>query len=149
MEVKIADSWKNILQSEFDAPYFKTLTDFVRNEYKTQTIYPPSGLIFNAFDKCPLDKVKVVIIGQDPYHGEGQAMGLSFSVPEGIRIPGSLLNIYKEIGEENLNGYGVNANGGKSNIQFAVFFDNGGSETVNKVFPIVFVGVSLAVPRIF
>ena len=100
MEVKIADSWKNILQSEFDAPYFKTLTDFVRNEYKTQTIYPPSGLIFNAFDKCPLDKVKVVIIGQDPYHGEGQAMGLSFSVPEGIRIPGSLLNIYKEIEQE-------------------------------------------------
>ena len=100
MEVKIADSWKNILQSEFDAPYFKTLTDFVRNEYKTQTIYPPSGLIFNAFDKCPLDKVKVVIIGQDPYHGEGPAMGLSFSVPEGIRIPGSLLNTYKEIAQE-------------------------------------------------
>ncbi len=100
MEVKIAEGWRRLLQREFDAPYFKGLTDFVRNEYKTRTIFPPSGLIFNAFDKCPPDNVKVVIIGQDPYHGEGQAMGLSFSVPEGVRTPGSLINIYKEIEQE-------------------------------------------------
>lgn len=89
-----------MLQSEFDAPYFKELTDYVRHEYQTQTVFPPAGLIFNAFDKCPPENVKVVIIGQDPYHGEGQAMGLSFSVPEGVRIPASLVNIYKEIEQE-------------------------------------------------
>lgn len=100
MQVRICDGWKRLLQSEFDAPYFKELTDYVRQEYQTQTVFPPSGLIFNAFDKCPPENVKVVIIGQDPYHGEGQAMGLSFSVPEGIKIPASLQNIYKEIEQE-------------------------------------------------
>ena len=100
MEVRISDGWKQLLQSEFDSEYFKQLTDFVRQEYRTQTIFPPAGLIFNAFDKCRLEDVKVVIIGQDPYHGEGQAMGLSFSVPAGIKIPASLQNIYKEIAQE-------------------------------------------------
>lgn len=100
MDVKIDDSWRNLLQKEFDAPYFKALTDFVRQEYHTQTIFPPANKIFNAFDTCKLDDVKVVIIGQDPYHGEGQAMGLSFSVPVGVKIPGSLQNIYKEIEAE-------------------------------------------------
>ena len=97
MEVKIEPSWKNALQSEFDKDYFVKLTDFVRNEYKTKLIFPPSALIFNAFDQCPFDKVKVVIIGQDPYHGDGQAHGLCFSVADGVAFPPSLLNIFKEI----------------------------------------------------
>lgn len=100
MNVRISDGWRRLLQADFDAPYFKELTEFVRQEYQTQTVFPPSGLIFNAFDKCPPERVKVVIIGQDPYHGEGQAMGLSFSVPEGVRVPASLQNIYKEIEQE-------------------------------------------------
>lgn len=97
MEVKIEPSWKNALQSEFDKDYFAKLTDFVRNEYKTKLTFPPSALIFNAFDQCPFDKVKVVIIGQDPYHGDGQAHGLCFSVADGVAFPPSLLNIFKEI----------------------------------------------------
>ena len=97
MDVIIENSWKDKLQDEFEKSYFKTLTNFIRNEYKTQKIFPPANLIFNAFDKCPFDEVKVVIIGQDPYHNIGQANGLSFSVNEGIKIPPSLLNIYKEI----------------------------------------------------
>ena len=97
MEVKIEPSWKNALQSEFDKDYFVKLTDFVRNEYKTKLTFPPSALIFNAFDQCPFDKVKVVIIGQDPYHGDGQAHGLCFSVTDGVAFPPSLLNIFKEI----------------------------------------------------
>jgi len=97
MEVKIEPSWKNALQSEFDKDYFVELTDFVRNEYKTKLTFPPSALIFNAFDQCPFDKVKVVIIGQDPYHGDGQAHGLCFSVADGVAFPPSLLNIFKEI----------------------------------------------------
>ena len=97
MFVNIDNSWKDKLQDEFEKSYFKTLTNFIRNEYKTQKIFPPANLIFNAFDKCPFDEVKVVIIGQDPYHNIGQANGLSFSVNEGIKIPPSLLNIYKEI----------------------------------------------------
>lgn len=96
MNVKIEQSWKEVLQNEFDKPYFKTLTDFVREEYRTQTIYPPAPEIFNAFNLTPLSNVKVVIIGQDPYHGHGQAHGLCFSVNEGIAIPPSLRNIYKE-----------------------------------------------------
>lgn len=100
MEVRINEGWRRLLQADFDAPYFKELTDYVRHEYQTQTVFPPASLIFNAFDKCPPEKVKVVIIGQDPYHGDGQAMGLSFSVPEGVRIPASLQNIYKEIEQE-------------------------------------------------
>ncbi len=100
MDVRIEPSWKNVLQPEFDKPYFKELTDFVRTEYKTKRIFPPAGLIFNAFDQCPFDRVKVVILGQDPYHGEGQAHGLCFSVNDGVRFPPSLVNIFKEIEDE-------------------------------------------------
>ncbi|MEA5129754.1 MAG: uracil-DNA glycosylase [Proteiniphilum sp.] len=97
MDVKIEESWKRHLQQEFEKPYFRTLTDFVRKEYTIKTVYPPAKLIFNAFDSCPFDKVKVVIVGQDPYHEPGQAHGLCFSVNEGVQIPPSLVNIYKEI----------------------------------------------------
>lgn len=100
MDVKIEESWKEVLKDEFEKPYFKILTDFVRKEYQTQTVYPPAKLIFNAFDLCPFDKVKVVIIGQDPYHGPGQAHGLCFSVNDGIDVPPSLVNIYKEIKDD-------------------------------------------------
>jgi uracil-DNA glycosylase len=85
------------LQSEFDKPYFEALTAFVRQEYATTTVYPPGSQLFAAFDACPWDKVKVVILGQDPYHGPGQAHGLSFSVNDGVPIPPSLANIYKEL----------------------------------------------------
>lgn len=97
MDVKIEPSWKQVLQPEFDKDYFAKLTEFVRNEYKTRLTFPPASLIFNAFDQCPFDKVKVVIIGQDPYHGDGQAHGLCFSVNDGVAFPPSLLNIFKEI----------------------------------------------------
>ena len=97
MDVKIESSWKTALHDEFDKEYFATLTEFVRNEYKTRLTFPPASLIFNAFDQCPFDKVKVVIIGQDPYHGDGQAHGLCFSVNDGVAFPPSLLNIFKEI----------------------------------------------------
>lgn len=97
MDVRIEESWKKRLQTEFDKPYFKELTDFVRNEYRTKRIFPPAKLIFNAFDSCPFDDVKVVILGQDPYHGMGQAHGLCFSVNDGVEIPPSLVNIFKEI----------------------------------------------------
>ena len=97
MNVRIEDSWKKMLAEEFEKTYFARLTEFVRNEYSTSTIYPPAKLIFNAFDHCPFDKVKVVIIGQDPYHGAGQANGLCFSVNKGIAMPPSLVNIFKEI----------------------------------------------------
>ena len=100
MQVKIEESWRQRLQTEFDAPYFEKLTSFVRQEYQQQRIFPPGRLIFNAFNLCPFDKTKVVIIGQDPYHELGQAQGLSFSVPEGVRIPPSLINIYKEIQDD-------------------------------------------------
>lgn len=97
MNVLIENSWKEKLTDEFEKPYFKELTDFVRQEYKTQVCYPPGNLIFNAFNLCPFDQVKVVIIGQDPYHGPGQAHGLCFSVNDGIPFPPSLQNIFKEI----------------------------------------------------
>ncbi len=97
MDVKIEESWKKRLQTEFEKPYFSSLTDFVRKEYQTKKIFPPAKLIFNAFDNCPFDDVKVVIIGQDPYHGIGQAHGLCFSVNDGVEVPPSLVNIYKEI----------------------------------------------------
>ena len=97
MNVKIEDSWKEQLTEEFEKDYFARLTDFVREEYKTGTIYPPGRLIFNAFNLCPFNQTKVVIIGQDPYHGPGQAHGLCFSVNEGIAFPPSLQNIFKEI----------------------------------------------------
>ena len=98
MDVKIESSWKVALQEEFNKPYFADVANFVKAEKAAgYTIYPPGGLIFNAFDKTPLDKVKVVILGQDPYHGVGQAHGLCFSVPRGVRLPPSLVNIFKEI----------------------------------------------------
>lgn len=97
MQVKIEASWREHLQQEFDAPYFAQLVAFVRQEYQQGKVYPPGRLIFNAFDQCPFDQVKVVIIGQDPYHEPGQAQGLCFSVPDGVQIPPSLVNIYKEI----------------------------------------------------
>lgn len=97
MDVQIDTSWKAVLQEEFDKPYFADLVAFVKNEYATKTIFPPGNLIFNAFDQCPFDKVKVVIIGQDPYHGPRQAHGLCFSVNDGVAFPPSLINIFKEI----------------------------------------------------
>jgi uracil-DNA glycosylase len=97
LDVKIEQSWKALLQEEFDKPYFAELTEFVRAEYKSYRIYPPGSQIFNAFNLCPFDKVKVVIIGQDPYHGPGQAHGLCFSVNDGVPFPPSLRNIFKEV----------------------------------------------------
>lgn len=97
MDVNFEPSWKHILQNEIDKDYFVKLTDFVKNEYKTKLTFPPVSLIFNAFNQCPFDKVKVVILGQDPYHGDKQAHGLCFSVNDGVAFPPSLLNIFKEI----------------------------------------------------
>lgn len=100
MDVKIEQSWKEQLQDEFNKDYFERLAQFVKEEYRTKQIFPAGKLIFNAFDHTPFNKVKVVILGQDPYHNDGQAHGLSFSVNEGIQIPPSLVNIYKEINRE-------------------------------------------------
>jgi len=97
MDVKIADSWKKILSEEFKKSYFTDLVAFVKEEYKNHIIYPKGSEIFKAFDACSMDEVKVVIIGQDPYHGEGQANGLCFSVAKGMKVPPSLKNIYKEL----------------------------------------------------
>ena len=98
MDVRIEQSWKKALSEEFEKPYFRELVAELHREKQAGiTIYPPGGSIFKAFDLCPLDKVKVVILGQDPYHNPGQAMGLSFSVPEGVAAPPSLKNIFKEI----------------------------------------------------
>jgi uracil-DNA glycosylase len=100
MDVKIDPAWKSKLQPEFEKDYFVKLSEFVKEEYRVGTIYPPGGLIFNAFNLCPFEKVKAVIIGQDPYHGPGQAHGLCFSVRDGVAFPPSLLNIFKEIGAD-------------------------------------------------
>ena len=100
MNVQIEESWKEALMPEFSKDYFIRLTDFVRKEYHETTVYPPGKLIFNAFNLCPFDNVKVVIIGQDPYHGPGQAHGLCFSVNDGIQPPPSLVNIFKEINSD-------------------------------------------------
>ncbi len=97
MDVKIEQGWKKHLEDEFSKEYFQELTTFVKQEYKNRTIYPPGRLIFNAFDQCPFEKLKVVILGQDPYHGPGQAHGLCFSVTDGVPFPPSLKNIFKEI----------------------------------------------------
>ncbi|PRY12340.1 uracil-DNA glycosylase [Pontibacter ummariensis] len=97
MDVKIEESWQNVLQDEFEKPYFKNLVSFVKDEYTTQKVYPAGNQIFNAFAMCPFDEVKVVILGQDPYHGPNQANGLAFSVSDGVRTPPSLLNVFKEI----------------------------------------------------
>lgn len=97
MNVKIEESWRRHIGAEFEKPYFARLTEFVRSEYASTKCYPPGNLIFNAFNLCPFDKVKAVIIGQDPYHEPGQAHGLSFSVNDGVPFPPSLVNIFKEI----------------------------------------------------
>ncbi len=97
MEVKIHETWKEMLRQEFEKPYFHQLVEFVKEEYQSHTVYPPGSQIFNAFEHCPFPETKVVIIGQDPYHGKGQAHGLCFSVNRGVTIPPSLVNIYKEI----------------------------------------------------
>ena len=100
-DVKIETSWKDVLQDEFQQPYFQSLVNFIKQEKSAgKTIYPPGSLIFNAFNKTPFDEVKVVILGQDPYHNPGEAMGLSFSVPKGVRTPPSLKNIYKELNND-------------------------------------------------
>jgi uracil-DNA glycosylase len=100
MQVRIDESWREVLQTEFDKPYFELLTDFVRHAYRTTQCFPPAGQIFRAFDLCPFDKVRVVIIGQDPYHDVNQAHGLCFSVQDGISVPPSLVNIYKELNRD-------------------------------------------------
>lgn len=100
MDVRIEPSWKQQLQSEFEKDYFVRLTEFVRQEYSSKTVFPPAKLIFNAFEHTPFEKVKVVILGQDPYHNIGQAHGLSFSVNDGIQQPPSLVNIFKEIKDD-------------------------------------------------
>lgn len=97
MNVRMNEAWKELLAPEFEKPYFEELVRFVRSEYANHTVYPAGGNIFRALDKCPPDNVKVVIIGQDPYHGEGQANGLCFSVNDGVQFPPSLRNIFKEI----------------------------------------------------
>ena len=97
MNIKIDPSWKQALEEEFGKEYFKTLTEFIKAEYQHAIVYPPPKNIFRAFDLCPFDKVKVVILGQDPYHGAGQANGLCFAVGEGVALPPSLQNIFKEI----------------------------------------------------
>ncbi len=100
MDVKIEPGWKEQLNDEFEKDYFVKLSEFVRDEYKTQQIFPPGKLIFNAFDQCTFDNLKVVILGQDPYHGPGQAHGLCFSVNDGIKFPPSLRNIFKELNQD-------------------------------------------------
>lgn len=100
MNVKIAPSWKEILNKEFEKEYFKALTEFIRTDIKDYKIFPPCKLIFNAFDQCSFEDVKVVILGQDPYHGPGQANGLCFSVNDGVKFPPSLINIFKEISQD-------------------------------------------------
>ena len=100
MDVRIAEDWKEILKDEFSKPYFEELVSFVKQEYASGEVFPAGRNIFRAFDKCPFDKLKVVIIGQDPYHGEGQANGLCFSVSDGVPFPPSLKNIFKEVSDD-------------------------------------------------
>ena len=100
MSTQIEESWRTALKEDFESDYFKKLKEFLKKEKENQTIFPPGSLIFNAYNLCPLPKVKVVIIGQDPYHGPGQAHGLCFSVPKGIVVPPSLKNIYKELNSD-------------------------------------------------
>ena len=100
MDINIALSWKKVLAAEFEKPYFENLISFVKTEYTTTKCYPPGKEIFSAFDRCPFDQVEVVIIGQDPYHGPGQANGLCFSVHDGVAFPPSLQNIFREIKED-------------------------------------------------
>lgn len=100
MDVKIEPGWKTVLAAEFEKEYFNTLTAFVHEQYRSEKVYPPARLIFNAFDQCPFDRLKVVILGQDPYHGPGQAHGLCFSVNDGVDFPPSLMNIFKELKQD-------------------------------------------------
>ena len=101
MDVQIEESWKKILHTEFSKAYFENIVAFLKTERaQGKTIYPPGSLIFNAFEKTPFNKLKVLLLGQDPYHGNGQAMGLSFSVPKGVRLPPSLINIFKELHDD-------------------------------------------------
>lgn len=100
MTVNIEESWREHLQQEFDKPYFASLVNFVKSEYSTTKVFPPGKLIFNAFNLCPFDQVKVVILGQDPYHDDGQANGLCFSVNDNVQFPPSLQNIFKEISDD-------------------------------------------------
>lgn len=100
MEIRIEPSWKAALAEEFEEPYFKTLAEFVRGEYLASKVFPPPKFIFRAFELCPFDKVQIVLLGQDPYHGAGQAHGLCFSVPERVAPPPSLQNIYKEVASD-------------------------------------------------
>lgn len=100
MDVRIAEDWKGLLREEFEKPYFAELVEFVKSEYASRQIFPAARNIFRAFDKCPLENLKVVIIGQDPYHGDGQANGLCFSVDDGVDFPPSLRNILKEVSED-------------------------------------------------
>ena len=110
-DVKIGDSWKIALAEEFEQPYFAAIKSFLVQEKEAgKIIYPPGSLIFNAFNTTPIDKIKVVILGQDPYHGEGQAMGLSFSVPQGLKVPASLKRIYKELASD-INGFEIPTHG--------------------------------------
>jgi len=110
MAVSIHSHWENILQDTFEAPYFKALIDFVKSDYSSTQCFPPGKLIFNAFDLCPPEKTKVVILGQDPYHGPRQAHGLCFSVPEGIPHPPSLKNIFKELENDLQMAYPISGN---------------------------------------
>lgn len=110
MEVRIEESWKKVLRKEFEEKYFEDLVGFVKSEYKKSTVYPSAKFIFNAFELTPFDKVKVVILGQDPYHGPNQANGLAFAVNRGIVLPPSLVNIYKEI-ESDMGQKSVNTDG--------------------------------------
>ena len=112
MQVKIEESWREVLQPQFDSVYFEMLTTFVRKAYQASTVYPPGSKIFEAFNRTPFDKVKVVILGQDPYHGPNQAHGLCFSVQDGIQPPPSLITIYKELQKE----YGVAVNMTNGNL---------------------------------
>ncbi len=100
MDVKIEPGWKAVLAAEFEKEYFNALTAFVHEQYRSEKVYPPARLIFNAFDQCPFDRLKVVILGQDPYHGPGQAHGLCFSVNDGVDFPPSLMNIFKELKQD-------------------------------------------------
>lgn len=112
MEVKIDPSWKKALEREFEKPYFGELTAFVKKEYTSEVVYPPPKFIFRAFDLCPFDKVKVVILGQDPYHGPKQANGLCFAVSDGVTLPPSLQNIYKELASDLGGGHAVSTPAG-------------------------------------
>jgi uracil-DNA glycosylase len=100
MDIRIEASWKEKLKEEFEKPYFSSLISYVKSEYSKYVIYPPGKYIFNAFDKCPFDQVKVILLGQDPYHEPGQAQGLCFSVPDSVEFPPSLQNIFKEISDD-------------------------------------------------